>query len=131
MTTTVRSRSTLLSCTEVAPVNDQSTHVLGDRSPAAAEGRQAGNCPPRARDAVMRYLTVRRYPQISATEPAFWGSYRSDDLCATAAWEPRPYRALRDPSGTRSGAESRRTRILGCVVSTVGIRGVRRARSRP
>jgi hypothetical protein len=33
--------------------------------------------------------------QISATEPAFWGSYRSDDLWATAACEPRPYRASR------------------------------------
>ena len=29
-----------------------------------------------------------------ATDPAFWGSYRSDDLCATAACEPRPYQAL-------------------------------------
>ena len=29
-----------------------------------------------------------------ATLPAFGGSYRSDDLCATAACEPRPYRAI-------------------------------------
>jgi hypothetical protein len=36
---------------------------------------------------------------ISDLEPAFGGSYRSDDLCATPACEPRPYRALRDPSG--------------------------------
>ena len=32
---------------------------------------------------------------------------------------------------TQLGAESRRTRILGCVVSMVGTRGVMRARSRP
>ena len=25
-------------------------------------------------------------------KPAFWGSYRSDDLCPSAACEPRPYR---------------------------------------
>ena len=31
--------------------------------------------------------------QISATDPAFGGSYRSDDLCATAACEPRPYQS--------------------------------------
>ena len=30
-----------------------------------------------------------------STEPAFWGSYRSDDLCATAACEPRPHRAFK------------------------------------
>ena len=30
----------------------------------------------------------------SAVEPAFGGSYRSDDLSATAACEPRPYRAI-------------------------------------
>ena len=26
--------------------------------------------------------------------PAFWGSYRSDDLYAALACEPRPYRAI-------------------------------------
>jgi hypothetical protein len=46
------------------------------------------------RTAVMRYLTVEVPAQINATEPAFGGSYRSDDLCATAACEPRPYRAF-------------------------------------
>ena len=35
-----------------------------------------------------------RSPLRRVSEPAFWGSYRSDDLCATAACEPRPYRAL-------------------------------------
>ena len=36
--------------------------------------------------------------QISATVPAFGGSYRSDDLCATAAREPRSYH-----QGNRAG----------------------------
>ena len=37
---------------------------------------------------VLRQATLRRRRRTS--EPAFWGSYRSDDLCATAACEPRP-----------------------------------------
>ena len=47
--------------------------------------------------------------QISATEPAFWGSYRSDDLCATAACEPRPYRIL---LVSRAGVGARRENPL-------------------
>jgi hypothetical protein len=43
----------------------------------------------------MHYLDDREVAaQIGAQEPAFWGSYRSDDLCATAACEPRPYRMI-------------------------------------
>ena len=58
--------------------NRDSRHVLiGDRT--------------RAIPAVMHYLDDREVAaQIGAREPAFWGSYRSHDLCATAACEPRP-----------------------------------------
>ena len=51
--------------------------------------------------ATTRGQTVRRCrnraevpAQISAAEPAFWGSHRSDDLYAPPACEPRPYRAI-------------------------------------
>ena len=41
--------------------------ILGsERSPSSTEGRQSLSCPPRASSAVMRYLTVRRYPHRSA-----------------------------------------------------------------
>jgi hypothetical protein len=59
-----------------------------------------------------------------AIEPAFGGSYRSDDLCATAACEPRPYRAL----GTRRDRPSVRERVLPKVGSvsapSVGVTGL-------
>ena len=43
----------------------------------------------------MQYLDDRDVAaQIGAREPAFWGSYRSDDLSATAAWRAAPYRAF-------------------------------------
>lgn len=43
--------------------------------------------------------------------PAFGGSHRSDDLCATASCEPRPYTGIRRPSslGARPRAGESRT----------------------
>ena len=51
---------------------------------------QDHHTPDLSRDALLDRVEVPA--QISATVPAFWGSYRSDDLCATAACEPCPYR---------------------------------------
>lgn len=42
----------------------------------------------------MRFDRPEAHAQISVQDPAFRGSYRSDDLCATAACEPHPYRAI-------------------------------------
>jgi uncharacterized protein YbjT (DUF2867 family) len=56
--------------------------------------------------------------------PAFGGSYRSDELCATAACEPRRYRAF----GARAWAATRRPRLAGrtfCAQAASGPRGCR------
>ena len=42
-----------------------------------------------------------------AIEPAVRSSFRSDDLCATAACEPRPYRILFVSSGEPLSASGR------------------------
>jgi hypothetical protein len=79
--------------------------------------------------------------------PAFGGSYRSDDLCASAALEPRPYRILlvsrgrfraRDVDGMRGGVAwcwvrkwlDRRAGIQGVEPVTLAIGDVSRVPSR-
>src|SRR5829696_5444787 len=57
-------------------------------------------------EALIAGSETRRPPLTSArvSEPAFWGSYRSDDLCATAACEQRRYRILLVSRGLCWGA---------------------------
>ena len=54
--------------------------------------------------------------------PAFGGSYRSDDLCATAACEPRPYRAFgaRSQNKLSTGGERIRSRRRLSLRQTYG-----------
>ena len=75
---------------------------------------------PICRDALLDRAEVPA--QISATVPAFGGSYRSDDLCATAACEPRPYRAL--------GACDRPTQSQPFTIAGFGCVSRSRGRSR-
>ena len=62
--------------------------VLRRSWPHAERGRTELGPRQICRDALLDRAEVPA--QISPTVPAFWGSYRSDDLCATAACEPRP-----------------------------------------
>ena len=54
----------------------------------------AADCPPRSTTSLATWSRSELKLASHVSEPAFGGSYRSDDLCATAACEPRPSRAL-------------------------------------
>ena len=76
-------------------------------SPSTSRGYRAGRL--LAHAAIIRRVET-------AHVPAFWGSYRSNDLSATAACEPRPYLTGQSvaPTGTKvRGARARRSRLIG------------------